>query len=318
MSGLRLSHTGNVATRLRDSGLQDMSPSKLLAAPCVVHFSHFSHFRPATRPLINPIPASCSRRGLASETPAQPPRLKTKVELEELVKSSLGIEDPFLLQDPGLVAEYSDATAARYKKKALKFAQDHGIVFPAKGKALPEHTKQYGIRATTSQDHHFCMNHMKPLGMVGPHPLNEMFFSIYKGRKSKRLWIWVYALMDHNTKAVVRNSAKRRLKAVITAALLENGYRPNGQRLARVAATPEGEAVRDTELHGTFSLTVIEPKKMMQIPLKDFYAYMNNLVKTDVVPRLRRPAVRYPQGYWTTKLETGFGAASKQRKKYRK
>lgn len=291
--------------------------------PGAVHLRNFSHFR-STRPLINSVSASWSRRGLASnngahddwwdDIPTQPQRQGKTKEAEDAL-SKLDLEEPFILEGQGLDSEYSDSTGTRYKTKATKFAQDHDIVFPAKGRSLPEHTKKHGFRATTSPDHHFCLNHLKPLGMFGPHPMNEMFFSIYQRMKKKRLWIWVYALMDHNTSAVVRSSSKRRLRAVIKAALLQNGYRPNGQRLARVAAAPEGTAIRDTELHGTFSLIISEPKRMMKVPLKELYAYMSKLLGADVIPRLRRPAVQYPQGYWTSKLETGFLAASKQQNK---
>jgi len=147
--------------------------------------------------------------------------------------------------------------------------------------AVPK-LKVFPVQISTAKKHTFSQQHWKYFGSP-EHALTDKFLSHYADRPFQPLYIYsVAAAHLEDSKAVVRNRARTRVRRAFCVALTDNGYNWLGVGISNKHNT------KGTELLGTVRLRTLSPKKILLLEFPDLVSYFAELVKSSIVPELSR------------------------------
>ena len=160
--------------------------------------------------------------------------------------------------------------------KVLKFAAQFNITFPDALRLVPgQKLDDFPIRLSICSRHVFSYYHLGFLNAL-EHPLTDKTLYFYaEEQQSKPLWCYVQASMADGSKAVVRHTSERFVRAALFRALNAAGYDSCGRRLDGTAG----------QIRGTIRIGVTQPKAILKVKFDRLIEYLSKLV-AGAVPRL--------------------------------
>ena len=159
--------------------------------------------------------------------------------------------------------------------KVLKFAEQFNMAYPDSLRLVPgQKFDDFPIRLSVCNRHVFSYYH---LGFINAleHPLTDKTLHFYAQEQSKPLWCYVQAAMADGSKAVVRHTSERVVRAALFRALNATGYDSCGRKL-------DGSA---GQICGTIRIGVSQPRAILKVEFDRLVEYLSKLVAS-AVPRL--------------------------------
>lgn len=167
--------------------------------------------------------------------------------------------------------------------KIRPFFDKLGLGVPTELRLLgSQRLDEFPIQISTAKKHIFSLQHWKYFG-VPEHALTDKFLAFYADRQSQPLYVHSVAVSHfEDSKAVVRNRARTRVRRAFLVALTKNGYNWLGVGISNKHNT------KGTELFGTVRLKALRPKNVLLLEFPELVSHFAELVKSNIAPSLCR------------------------------